>query len=357
MTEAQKTEPQKTEPQKTSTEVERRDPATRKEPTKDRSGSSRELPLLQFIGFYALLIGIGATLVYFFPLVRDAWVSTSEAPTGATIDLLRNTVPAGPGPESVWERSTATLLITIGALSLGLPVAWIYMYTRRLRFDPSLVQSVIILPMVIAGIVIIVKNSVALAFGLAGIVAAVRFRNTLKDPKDAVYVFLAIGIGIASGVHALDIALVMSFLFNTVVLLLWRFNLATIYTSELQRDLLSVGDRSLLLAETARARDALKWRLGSEDSKDSDGILLVHTSDVEGAQRAVELLLADFAKEWQVVDNLRRRRGITTFAVLLQLDKKGDPLELLSELDERWSAAISAAEYIPLRRHSTEKEG
>jgi hypothetical protein len=347
-----------TAPQNNNPGPERRETKTAKERPKDRSGSSRKLPLLPFIGFYVLIIGIAATLSYFFPLVRDAWVSSSEAPTGAVIDLSKDAVPAGVSTGNLWERSSTAFLITVGALTMALPVAWIYMYTRRLRFDPSLVQSVIILPMVIAGIVIIVKNSIALAFSLAGIVAAVRFRNTLKDPKDAVYIFLAIGIGIAAGVHALDVALVMSVLFNTVVLLLWRFNLATIYGGELQRDLLSIGDRTLLLAETTRARDALKWRLGSENgSKDADGILLVHTDDAEGARRAVELLLTETATEWHIIDNLRRRRGITTFAVLLQLDKKGDPLELLSELDDRWSASVSAAEYIPLRRHLSDKEG
>ena len=345
-----------TAPQNNNSGKDRRHTKIPKERTKDRSGSSRELPVLQFVGFYLLIIGIAATLAYFFPAVRHAWVSSSEAPTGSVIDLSRDAVPAGISEGDLWARSGSAMLITIGALVLGLPVAWIYMYTRRLRFDPSLVQSVIILPMVIAGIVVIVKNSIALAFSLAGIVAAVRFRNTLKDPKDAVYIFLAIGIGIAAGVHALDVALVMSLLFNTVVLLLWRFNLATIYGGELQKDLLSVGDRSLLLAETARARDALKWRLGSENgSKDADGILLVHSDDAEGARRSVELLLTETAREWQIIDNLRRRRGITTFAVLLQLEKKTDPLVLLSELDERWSASVSAAEYIPLRRHTMEK--
>ena len=345
-----------TAPQNNKSGKDRRNTKIPKERTKDRSGSSRELPVLQFVGFYLLIIGIAATLAYFFPVVRHAWVNVSQGPTGSVIDLSKDAVPAGISDGDLWARSASAMLITIGALVLGLPVAWIYMYTRRLRFDPSLVQSVIILPMVIAGIVVIVKNSIALAFSLAGIVAAVRFRNTLKDPKDAVYIFLAIGIGIAAGVHALDVALVMSLLFNTVVLLLWRFNLATIYGGELQKDLLSVGDRSLLLAETARARDALKWRLGSENgSKDADGILLVHSDDAEGARRSVELLLTETAREWQIIDNLRRRRGITTFAVLLQLEKKTDPLVLLSELDERWSASVSAAEYIPLRRHTMEK--
>jgi len=56
-------------------------------------------------------------------------------------------------------------------------------------------------------VVLIVRDSVALAFSLAGIVAAVRFRNTLRDTKDAVYIFLAIAVGLAAGCSRLPWAL------------------------------------------------------------------------------------------------------------------------------------------------------
>ena len=58
-----------------------------------------------------------------------------------------------------------------------------------------MVQTLVILPIVAAGVVFMVKNSLALAFSLGGIVAAVSFRNTLRDTKDAVYIFLATGVG------------------------------------------------------------------------------------------------------------------------------------------------------------------
>ncbi len=81
-----------------------------------------------------------------------------------------------------------------------LPVSWVYILTRQKKgFRQSVVQTLIILPIVVAGVVLLVKNSIALAFSLGGIVAAVSFRNTLRDTKDAVYIFLAIGVGLAAG--------------------------------------------------------------------------------------------------------------------------------------------------------------
>jgi len=57
--------------------------------------------------------------------------------------------------------------------------------------------------------------------GQSGVVAAVRFRNTLKDTKDAVYIFLAIAVGLAAGVQSFAVAYVATVIFLGVVLVLW----------------------------------------------------------------------------------------------------------------------------------------
>ena len=65
----------------------------------------------------------------------------------------------------------------------------------------------------------------ALAFSLAGIVAAVRFRVALEDSRDAVFVFAVMALGLACGVQ-LEIAAVLSVLFVTIVLILWYSDFA-----------------------------------------------------------------------------------------------------------------------------------
>src|SRR3954466_11910642 len=98
----------------------------------------------------------------------------------------------------------------IGSVLLSIPVAWIYTLTRAKRgYDQSVVQTLILLPALVAGVVVLVKYSLALAFSLTGIVAAVKFRSTLDDTKDAIYVFLATTVGLASGVQ-LPMAAVLS---------------------------------------------------------------------------------------------------------------------------------------------------
>src|SRR5256714_6292003 len=100
------------------------------------------------------------------------------------------------------------------ALRLVLPVAWVYMLTKqRSGYDQSVVQTVIILPMTVAGTVILVQNSLALAFTLAAVVAAVRFPDTLKDTKDTVYIFFGLPLGVAAGLFAPTVSVVMLLMF------------------------------------------------------------------------------------------------------------------------------------------------
>jgi len=61
-----------------------------------------------------------------------------------------------------------------------------------------------------------------LAFSLAGIVAAVRFRFTLDQPSHAMYIFVAISIGLGSGIGALAVATVISIAFVYATLIIWK---------------------------------------------------------------------------------------------------------------------------------------
>jgi hypothetical protein len=79
-----------------------------------------------------------------------------------------------------------------------------------------------ILPIVVTGIAMIVVNSIALAFSLAGVVAAVRFRFTLSQPSDAMYIFVAIALGLGAGIGALGVAAVISFTFVLATLVIWK---------------------------------------------------------------------------------------------------------------------------------------
>lgn len=332
-----------------------------------RRPGRRRAPVLQLLLYYVLLVGIAALLIRFVPLVRDALVAhVLPHAVGEAQAVLQGRAPAAGGAITApaladWQiinRGFSTLLIIAATLTLVAPVAAIYVFSKRLQYDPALVRSVIILPIVVTGIALVVKNSLALAFSLAGIAGAVRFRNTLKDPRDAVYIFLAIGIGLAAGVQALDIALVMSLAFNFVVLFLWRYQIGSVYGGRYARTgILSLGDPGLLVAQTPEARGALRRRLVEqvEPGEEPDGILLLHTTEAELARQMVPDALDDTARDWRLVSIVPRAEGVSTLEYLVTLKKDTPPTELLGAVEERWATQLAGAEYVPFRLRQKER--
>lgn len=326
-------------------------------------GRVHRSPLTRLTAYYVVLVVVSVLLVRYAPAVRTALFAPVTLPAvedgigvitgrGGFADMV------DPGMPHILERALTTFLVIVGALALVVPVAWVYMLTKRFRFDPALVRSVVILPIVVAGIAMVVKNSIALAFALAGIVAAVRFRNTLKDPRDAVYIFLVIGIGLSAGVQALDVALIMSLTFNLVVLVMWWGNLGSIYGGRYGRTgILSVGEPKVMVAEAPEMRKQLRKRLLDEaEGMKTDGILLVHSDNPDMARHTVQEAFGELARDWRLVGIAPRGDGLSTLEYLVRLKKKSTPPELVGALGERWSAQVTAAEYIPFRVRSREQD-
>lgn len=329
----------------------------------DRSGGApgpvyararRWAPVAGLLLYYALILGIGLALMRWIPGAEAAMVAPIQGSDAAGIftgESTGTTIATAPwdGP---FARLGLAAFALVGTLALTLPVAWVHMFTRRLRYDPYLVQTMIILPIVVAGVVLVVKNSLALAFALAGIVAGVRFRQKLNEPTEAAYMLLSLGIGLAAAVQALDVAFAVSFGFNAVVLSLYYWDLGGMIGLG---PMLAMGDSALLADRSSRAREELRARAAeaAEDMK-TDGIIVVHAADPDAARRGIEVSLSGVAKEWRITEPTTMENGLSRFEVLLRLKKKGDPVELLGELEERWSAHIAAAEYIPYRSDKDE---
>lgn len=101
------------------------------------------------------------------------------------------------------------LLSMLLAFIFGQLLAWAYCLTHNgLSYSRSFTQSLIILTMVIALVLIVIGNNIVTAFGLIGALAIVRFRNVLKDTRDTVFVFVALVQGMAIGTERYATAIV-----------------------------------------------------------------------------------------------------------------------------------------------------
>ena len=185
----------------------------------------------------SLLIPLTLILMYYGAWVVLAWYLTTRYPAiaeylpiGGLDDLPGANIDSFEPVYTSVERNLLSgmapirlFLASLGATILAIPISWVYFITSRARrIDQSFLQTILVLPLLVTGIAMIVLNSIALAFSLAGVVAAVRFRFSLDQPSDAMYIFVAIGIGLGSGIGALGIAFVISLTFVLATLFIWK---------------------------------------------------------------------------------------------------------------------------------------
>lgn len=192
-------------------------------------GFWQNLPL-RLVAYYSLIAGVVAAVTPFLPRDTSGRVAGPVGRLiGGSADVDQALVGAGRGsaaaamaaPGGLTEVAASTLIAISAAVLFTLPVAWVYMFARKKKgYQQALVQSLLILPVVVTGIVILVQHSLALAFGLGAIVAAVRFRTNIEDSKDAAFIFAAMAIGLACGVE-LPVAALLSACFNAVMIALW----------------------------------------------------------------------------------------------------------------------------------------
>ena len=183
-------------------------------------------PLLLITVYYALLIGSVASVVAEFPQWRHFLpINGIEAEQqNDASDFVAVHVAAAEAPPDGTEaiRLAAAIFCTI---LLMVPISWVYFVTTRDKdVDRSFAQTIVVLPVIVAGIAVIVHGSLALAFSLTGVVAAVRFRFALEDPAQALYIFVAIAVGLGAGISAVGVACVLSVAFVYVTLVLWRLD-------------------------------------------------------------------------------------------------------------------------------------
>lgn len=95
---------------------------------------------------------------------------------------------------------TALMMSLLLSFVCGHVVAWAYMFTHSgLSYSRSYTNTLILMPVVVALVMMILANNLVLAFGLMAIFAMVRFRSILRDTLDTAYVLAVIVLGLACG--------------------------------------------------------------------------------------------------------------------------------------------------------------
>lgn len=124
-----------------------------------------------------------------------------------SVDRFLQQLFSGSSPSHAADLQTILICLLLSFV-LGQSLAWVYTWTHSgLSYSRSFVQSIIVLTIIAALVMVIIGANVVAAFGLIGALALIRFRNVLKDTRDASFIFsaLVIGMGVGSGQFGLAI--------------------------------------------------------------------------------------------------------------------------------------------------------
>jgi hypothetical protein len=297
--------------------------------------------IFRLIVYYAVLIAVLSGLFVTFPVLGD-YVAAERARQGGRasleLDRLPEALPVGPeltGPAQLLdpERTVPIVLSILVALLISLPVVWVYRWTRPpRRYSQTFAHTLLVVPIAITLVVFLVKGSLALAFSLAGIVAAVRFRTTLDEPMDAVYLFLVIGTGLAAGVQLLVVALIASIMFNAVALTVWKLNVGGHAVALDGWNLVPLrGDAQFQGAPSLPGPAA---PLEEEAQDPYNARLRLQVTHPDEAQRFAIPFLQERAKKWRLADLTHEVDGSSVIEFDLRLKKSVDLAAFVRDLEQ-----------------------
>jgi len=323
-----------------------------------------EKPLVRVVAYYIALAAVVELLRRISPDLIDGMTAKVYGKAAAEAALE--------SAESPYSALKDVAAVCLAAIALMVPVAWICALTRSKQgYRQSLVQTLIILPVVVAGIIGIVRYSTALAFGLAGVVAAVSFRNRLEDSKDAVFIFIAIAVGFAAGVQAVDIALVVSVIFNGLVLVLWWTDFGRVpgavqggpveqrlkramalanrtqqFVSQIDQEILkSLGPEQLAqVANRVAARQGpftVTMAGGAVEKAPKPMRPLTVVIGESGSRKVVEEALDEHAKRWVFKLTSSGARGQQTLRYEVRLRKKQSEDRFIARMREAGAGIVS----------------
>lgn len=121
--------------------------------------------------------------------------------------------------------SPLQIVITfIAAFFLGVFVYFIYKKTfSGVLYSRSFNLSLILLTLVTSLVLLLINNNLTMSLGMVGALSIIRFRTAVKDPIDTVFMFWAVGEGVALGAQFFDVAIIGALLIGLVMILLTSF--------------------------------------------------------------------------------------------------------------------------------------
>ena len=210
----------------------------------------------------------------------------------------------------------ALIVALLLAFACGHAIAWTYMFTHSgLSYSRSYTNTLILIPVMVALVMMILANNLVLAFGLMAIFAMVRFRSILRDTLDTAYVLAVIVIGLACGTAKFSSAIIGCLATLLIMFYFWTTAFGTRHRYDLivniqwTRPATELPDLRQLLQRHSRAIQCASQR---------------SNEGYAGVDLSYRLFLRDPARSQELLEELKALQGVARVSSL----HAGDESEL-----------------------------
>lgn len=204
-----------------------------------------------------------------------------------------------------WDLALSAMLL---AFAISSAISWIYALTYRgIGYMRSFAQTIALAGPVAALVMLAIGDDIARGLGMVGALTLVRFRATLKDPRDLMFVFAALGAGVACGVQAFAVAILGSAVFVA----------ASLYVSWSSFGSRRQFDALVRFRTTTHLEDDTQWRSVLERHARKLALVDVR-SDAGFSDHAYHLELARPDSETRIVQELSLVPGVSEPTVVKQ---------------------------------------
>ncbi len=174
------------------------------------------------------------------------------------------------------------------------------------RFNVSLVMTALVTTTVMC----VIGNNISLSLGMVGALSIVRFRTAIKDPRDTIFIFWSVAVGVCCGVCDYIIAL-MGTVFIFLFLVLFGF------VKDVNRVLIVVRGADEALSEASKMID---------ESFSNKALRRVYTVEPSGNGEVIyevtaKLLNKISKKNGKLEDKLRQIKGTSSVSIMCQEDE------------------------------------
>lgn len=120
---------------------------------------------------------------------------------------------------TVGVNAQSAIFCTLTSAGLGLLAALLYRLNNP-RASKNLMVTLVVLPILVQAVIMMVNGSIGAGIAVMGAFNLVRFRSAPGTSRELCYIFLVMGIGLATGMGYLGFALIITLAAGFILVLL-----------------------------------------------------------------------------------------------------------------------------------------